>query len=250
MWKSKSLSVPKNAALFHITHWKAGSQWMRAVLNEAFGQDAVVEPLEYVQHLTTKIETGKVYPCGYITKQEFDALELPAEARRVVLIRDPRDTLVSWYFSTRNTHGLMGRVGKLRWFLQRFNEEQGLLYMLELSLHHCAYIQRSWLEANEPVLRLEDIMTDSAAALGRLFRDFWKLDVSQDVVDRLAAKHTFAKYSGGRPPGQEDQHAFYRKGVAGDWRNHFTPKVLERFKAQYSDLLLMAGYEKDNSWGL
>src|SRR5437773_9004408 len=110
LFASKLLSVPPNAALFHITHWKAGSQWMRAVFAGAFGPENVVEPLEFGQQLTNGISVGKLYPCNYIIKQEFDLLDLPKDARRVVIIRDLRDTLVSWYFSTRNTHGLMGPI--------------------------------------------------------------------------------------------------------------------------------------------
>ena len=223
---------------------------MRGVLTDAFGAENVVEPLEFGQQLTNGISVGKLYPCNYIIKQEFDLLDLPKDARRVVIIRDLRDTLVSWYFSTRNTHGLMGPIEKRRWFLRRADEEQGLLYMLEFSLHAAAYIQRTWLEAGEPVMRLEDFMADSAAALGRLFRQHWQIDVSQERLERLARKHAFANYSGGREPGQEDRTSFYRKGARGDWRNHFTPKVLERFKRRYNDLLIMGGYEKDDSWGL
>ena len=247
---SKKLSVPRHAALFHITHWKAGSQWIRAVLTGAFGAENVVEPLELGQQLTNGISVGKVYPCSYIIKQEFDLLDLPKDTRRVVIIRDLRDTLVSWYFSTRNTHGPMGPIEKKRWFLRRADEEQGLLYMLEFSLHAAAYIQRTWFEAGEPVMRLEDFMRDPAAAFGRLFRQHWRMDVPQDTLEQLVSKHSFARYSGGREAGQEDRTSFYRKGARGDWRNHFTPKVLERFKARYNDLLMVGGYEKGDSWGL
>jgi hypothetical protein len=83
-----------------------------------------------------------------------------------------------------------------------------------------------------------------------MFRQHWRLDVPQEKLERLARKHSFAQYSGGREPGQEDRTSFYRKGTHGDWRNHFTPKVLERFKARYNDLLIMGGYEKNDSWGL
>lgn len=251
MFASKGLSVPPGAALFHITHWKSGSQWIRGVLNGALGAENMVEPMESGQQLTTQISVGKVYPCCYIIKQEYDLLEMPKDHRRVVIIRDLRDTLVSWYFSTRNTHGIIkGPMEKKRWFLQRADEEQGLLYMMDVSLYAAASIQRTWLEAGEPVMRLEDFMADPVAAFGRMFRQHWRLDAPQEKLERLARKHSFAQYSGGREPGQEDRASFYRKGTHGDWKNHFTPKVLERFKARYNDLLIMGGYEKNDSWGL
>ncbi|CAB3760055.1 hypothetical protein LMG29542_03739 [Paraburkholderia humisilvae] len=34
-----------------------------------------------------------------------------------------------------------------------------------------------------------------------------------------------------------------RKGIAGDWRNYFTPGVTKNFNAQYGNLLVSAGYD-------
>ena len=39
-----------------------------------------------------------------------------------------------------------------------------------------------------------------------------------------------------------------RKGVAGDWKNYFTPPVKEAFKRHYGSLLVDAGYESDLDW--
>src|SRR5690349_3609707 len=97
IFNSNPFRAPSDAALFHVTHWKAGSQWMRGVLTDAFGKENIVEPMEFGQHLTREITPGKVYPCSYITKQEFDLLAIPKGTRRMVVIRDLRDTLVSWY---------------------------------------------------------------------------------------------------------------------------------------------------------
>jgi hypothetical protein len=40
----------------------------------------------------------------------------------------------------------------------------------------------------------------------------------------------------------------YRKGVAGDWRIHFTSVHIAAFKARYGDLLVKLGYEVDDHW--
>ncbi|MGH8509311.1 MAG: sulfotransferase domain-containing protein [Gammaproteobacteria bacterium] len=54
--------------------------------------------------------------------------------------------------------------------------------------------------------------------------------------------------SGGRKAGQEDNFAHYRKGIAGDWRTYFTPRITRRFKELYGDLLMMGGYERNENW--
>jgi len=58
----------------------------------------------------------------------------------------------------------------------------------------------------------------------------------------------FEAQTGGRPRGVEDVTAHQRKGVAGDWRNHFTDRIKRAFKARYGGLLVATGYEKDLDW--
>jgi hypothetical protein len=39
-----------------------------------------------------------------------------------------------------------------------------------------------------------------------------------------------------------------RKGVVGDWKNHFSPRVKERAKELVGEALIELGYEKDMNW--
>ena len=58
----------------------------------------------------------------------------------------------------------------------------------------------------------------------------------------------FEKLSNGRPRGSEDVQAHLRKGVAGDWRSGFTPKVKRAFKERYNEALLACGYVHNSDW--
>ncbi len=58
---------------------------------------------------------------------------------------------------------------------------------------------------------------------------------------------TFERLSGGRKRGREAA-SFYRKGIAGDWKNVFTEQNKQEFKAAAGDLLIELGYEEDNDW--
>lgn len=246
--RSTKLKLAGDTAYYHITHWKAGSQWFRAVLKDAFGT-AVVEQREMAKHAyETPGEQGRVYPSCYLKWQEFLVAPVPAKARRFVLIRDLRDTLVSAYFSLRFSHKVSGQIERHRWFLERWSQEEGLLHLMENWLVQSAWIQRSWLANGERVFKLEDFMAKPAETLGGVFREAWGLEASAVAVEGLAARHAFARYSGGRAPGQEDLKSHYRKGVPGDWRQYFTPPVTERFKAIYNDVLVLSGYETSRDW--
>jgi len=232
-----------------VTHWKAGSQWLRVILKDLYGP-ATVPPENFeTQLLSRPILSGKIYVCAYLSKQEFDSLSTPGRCRRIVLIRDLRDTLISAYFSISQSHVVdTPLVEKWRTVLSRLNQEDGMIYLLELWLPFCGNIQRSWFESGERVFRLEDCMANASDTLAQMFGDCWGLPVERQRMEDVTARHSFEKLSGGREPGQEDVKSHYRKGVHGDWRNHFTPAITRRFKALYGDLLVVGGYEKDASW--
>jgi hypothetical protein len=67
------------------------------------------------------------------------------------------------------------------------------------------------------------------ATLRRLF-DFIGVRASDAEVQHCVSASDFKTQSGGRTPGHEHSDSFHRKGVVGDWRNHFTP--------EFGDLLL------------
>jgi hypothetical protein len=52
----------------------------------------------------------------------------------------------------------------------------------------------------------------------------------------------------GRKRGEEDQFSFLRKGIVGDWRNHFSAEAAVVFDAHAGSALIELGYEPDRSW--
>jgi lipopolysaccharide transport system ATP-binding protein len=64
----------------------------------------------------------------------------------------------------------------------------------------------------------------------------------------IVHRHRFAAKAGGREPGYVDESSHYRKGVAGDWTNHFTPAVEREFKRRHGHLLIKLGYTESFDW--
>jgi hypothetical protein len=77
-----------------------------------------------------------------------------------------------------------------------------------------------------------------------------RLCLPQTLLRHILARHAFERRASGRARGQEDVRHHYRKGIAGDWRTHFTPRVTDEFKARYGELLIHLGYESSSDWGL
>lgn len=237
-------------AIMHVTHYKAGSQWILAIL-QACVPELVVHPEPAVAHfLGRKLEAGKVYPALYVTREQFEAADLPRNWRRFVIIRDLRDTLVSSYYSARFSHPTDNHpyVVALREQLAPLSHEEGLLYLTRQANRASVEIQRSWLRSGVELIKYEDLLDRDIEVLERVLIDECELPVSRERLRSVVEGARFQRLSGGRMPGDEDPSSHWRKGIAGDWRNHFTDAVKDKFKELWGDDLIAAGYEQDHDW--
>ena len=57
-------------------------------------------------------------------------------------------------------------------------------------------------------------------------------------LGKILYKKRFSVFSGGRKPGQENEKNHFRKGIAGDWINHFNEDHKKYFKEKYNHLLI------------
>ena len=241
-------TTKKRATVFHVTHWKAGSQWIRKILKSCCPETVVNPGVDQLWRYP--VQRGRVYPAVYMSKQDLDKVGLPEGSRRFVVIRDLRDTLVSAYFSFKGSHTAIPEFPiPLRQFLQETDVAGGLVHLMDHFLESCAEIQLSWLEAQgEVVLKYEDLLTDDLSLLEFALIDHCRLPVTTEALREAVLGARFEALTGGRPRGSEDVAAHERKGIAGDWRNLFTERVKRAFKARYGGLLVAAGYEADLSW--
>lgn len=100
-------------------------------------------------------------------------------------------------------------------------------------------------------LRYEDLLSQPHEQLNTLL-EYLELDRDQAIVSDMVERASF-EYTTGRKRGQEDNSKFYRKGISGDWRNHYSPADAELFADQAGDLLVELGYETSSdpaTWNL
>ena len=69
-----------------------------------------------------------------------------------------------------------------------------------------------------------------------------------EIVLGAAYAQRFEARTMGRERGVEDVTSHFRKGMAGDWINHFTREHTEAFHAHFGDLLIRLGYEESSDW--
>ena len=109
---------------------------------------------------------------------------------------------------------------------------------------------RSWKKAGEfanvHLTRYENLVADLPGELARLC-EFLHWQVPQTALAAIAHDHSFAARAG-RQPGDENPFSHRRKGIAGDWRNHFNHETASLFEDVFPGLLTDLGYESTNIW--
>jgi len=108
---------------------------------------------------------------------------------------------------------------------------------------------RSYFDVANPnisLVKYEDLHNDGEAALGRVVTDLTGEPADPDRIREALARFKFGKQSTRR--GNLASPAYLRKGKAGDWVNHFTPRAAELFDRACGDMLIKMGYEPDHAW--
>lgn len=249
--------------VYHCCVHKTGSQWVRAVLSdEALSAYCGLKPYSYQQDLPGGVDVREIrartfsrpFPPGtiatpiYIGYQNYLGIPKPSRYRSFFVMRDPRDIVVSWYFSMKHSHAPNPGVLQHRDVLAGRSVRDGLEYATEhLDRGGSFAALRSWVEARGTdehilIVRFEDLIgVDATETFARVLAHC-DIRVPEAVLRACVARHSFGRVSG-RDPGVEDPAAHYRKGIAGDWKNHFDERLAAWFDERTDHLVARLGYE-------
>lgn len=161
------------------------------------------------------------------------AMLFPA-ARFIHIIRDGRDVAVSaWHHRSRGSSESTNGGGQP---FAAFVAKSAEIWKQSIS-------SGKVFESNHPdrylEVRYEDLHADGPTALGRVF-EF--LDADDTVAKDCLKAAAFETVNNGRGRGQEDPSSFFRKGVVGDWQNHFDDEAKAAFEETAGEALKMLGY--------
>ena len=174
--------------------------------------------------------------------------------RNVVLVwRDGRDVMVSWYFhavvgnelaSKRRREALRARLGietpeDVRTNLPRFIEH-AMTDARQPRFTWPAFAD-AWAGRDDAIhVRYEDLLADAAGELRRVAAALNR-PIEPERAARVAEGLNF-KAQTGRASGEENAKSYLRKGVAGDWRNHFSDEAEAVFERHAGEALRRLGY--------
>lgn len=244
--------------IYFCTTPKAGSQWFRDLMNHDLLLPHV--PWRHREHELWQLdvhadrwlddgEDGLFFGPLYNVAPRFVLRHVRPEDRVIGLFRDPRDVAVSWMYSALYSHGASPPIDLMRPVLAALPAGEQLRVAIYFAVDF-SRTQAYWyqpLPDNFQRTSYEDLIADTPAVLSKLLH-FLGAKVPDGVLQRVCDELSFKASSGGRKPGSENVFSHHRKGISGDWRNHFdreTGRVLESFKP---GLLRRLGYESDNDW--
>jgi hypothetical protein len=203
------------------------------------------------------------------------------DARIIHLVRDPRDVTVSAYFFFKRSAERAGsqssgaRATLAPGDFDPARKEAALIRLIEQG--YSALSGTGFVRHRTPFRMLADMVstlddprvftlryehqhTAGETQYGKLVD--WltaaggpKLDGRAPLIAEAVARGTFARQTGGiMVEGRHDEApaasptGHLRKGIVGDWRNHFTPAVRRAFHNAVGGLLVTCGFETDPAW--
>ncbi len=273
-------------------HHKCGTQWVQGILREVaqemgwlYGHAHNEEIFNY--DLEDFLKERKIDIFSY-TNAKYQYLKDFKDFKGFHLIRDPRDIVVSAYYSHLYSHPVdnYDELKKEREILQKMSKDEGLIQEMEFNQTVFEDMEK-WNYNQDHVMeiKLEDLSRDPYGSFVDIFRflgivsesrptyqERWNhllaitsrttqkklfsnpiIDISlkkipYEIALGIIYENRFQKKTKGRTIGEEDVKSHYRKGVAGDWKNHFNEDHINFFKDKYGQLLITLGYEKDENW--
>jgi len=240
---------------------KSGTSWLENMLSEYPGYKKNMLPMatkfeqrnngshflelekEWLRQLEGSLTVLKLHNWG--SENNVNVLK-DLKIPYVVLFRDLRDVAVSHYFYVRNT-----------WHHPEYDDykdldiEGGIKHFARTLLPAFTKWIYSWKQNADSelglIIRYEDMKVDTFKVFSKVV-DHYNLPSGEKTLKTIIKKYSFENQSGGRSRGEENQSSFYRKGVSGDWKNHFTDEITKLFKEKVGQLLIDVGYEEDFKW--
>jgi hypothetical protein len=199
---------------------------------------------DFNETLRTRAYPAATFVPGlYVSYEGYQRLAKPYPHRVVYIFRDPRDIVVSGYFSGLETHREYGSVAEHRALLRGMSTSDGLLHALNYGQKHVQNMA-SWVGVTDPNVRtwrLEDISADPDTAVPAILEHCGVRLSDAELATVLAETSREAlqrKDLAHRKPGQESHYRTRRQG----FRDLFGPEHYEAVERVVPGLVEKLGY--------
>jgi hypothetical protein len=255
--------VVRDDDVFVVAYPKSGTTWMEQIVHLLAnggdqGDKVLSEAVPWVEGAANKYG-GLDSLLGNATGRRFFHSHLPyalmpgvtdTRARYVYVARNPKDNAVSFYY---HSCSKLDYEGSWEEFFELFIRGQ-VGYGLVLD-HVLDWWDGS--RKNERILfvKYEDMKREPAEAVSRV-ASFIGVRCDDELLRTVVDKSSFASMASNElanldwVPQKEGVPRHMRKGIVGDWREHFSDEQSRRFDALYSQKMRGTGLRFDFGDGL
>lgn len=209
--------------IYHVVEYpKCGGTWMMRLLRSCFDEQ-------------TNGAQERLF-LGGVRIYKRHTLYNSNIRRPLIMVRDPRDVWVSYYFH-RIYHNQNASLRQAIEYHEKGCEKEQLTKFVKLHLNspdkfhpYFSYEKfvLSWKEQVEKKeqlwIRYEDLHSNTLDILRQVVQHFSFRLEDKKLVNAIS-ENTFEKASGGRKQGDGDPTSHKRKGIVGDWKNYFTDEL-------------------------
>ena len=249
--------------VFVVTYPKCGTTWMEQVVhlllhNGEQGEKLLTDQMPWVEAIPSRPVDFQEFLAGMARPRVFTS-HLPIQlmpgldnpsARFVNVARNPKDTAVSYYYHDRSKMGYNGRWDD---HVQLFMD--GKLMFGDFYSHVLGWWEASKTADNIFFTTYEAMKANLGQVVVQL-ADFLGVAAEPTLVAKVVAGSSFKEMSTNPQtnfhwvPSKEGEESHFRKGVVGDWHNHFTPAQNEQFGAQFANKMAGSDLRFDFGNGL
>ncbi|XP_063054320.1 sulfotransferase 2B1-like [Engraulis encrasicolus] len=235
----------KDDDVFAITYPKSGTTWMQEILPLILngGDLTPVKTIPNWDRVPWLEETRAAQVMDNLSSPRLMVSHMPynlmpasffsSKAKVIYVARNPKDVMVSSYFFHQMA-SFLDDPGTFDEFMDKFLAGQVLFGKWTEHV-------KSWKEADlgDRILHItyDEMVQDLKGAVKR-FSDFLGCEMSEETLQKVASHCSFnsmktnsmSNYS--MVPQEvmdTNKSAFLRKGISGDWKNHFTPEQESKF---------------------
>lgn len=222
---------------------KSGGTWLSQMMSAALG---IPYPRNRLPHVGSQI----IHGCYLTVNRNVDT---------VVVWRDGRDTMVSYYY-----HIMFEKPITSAKFTRKMKRLLEVSDPRDIRPKMPAFIEwaftggypgyswsdfvNRWHGRPGPVFTSYEAVTENPLReLRRVLDHFGRRQYSDSELQAIVDAFSFERQTR-RKPGEEDVNSFIRKGIVGDWRNVFSREACETFNHFAGRELKLLGYEKDDAW--
>lgn len=178
-------------------------------------------------------------PKGYFYGAFRSYYSFPEMERYKILLvlRDPRDVLNSYYFSTLYNHPI-GRKEVLeeREMYADMDIDSFVLHKApEFKIRYSDFCKHLLHRPNVVLLQYEDMISNFTPWINKL-SDFLEIKNNEEVKKNIIAKTSFKVK-------KEDKNSFIRSIKANDYKDKLKPETIEKLNEIFRDELTQLGYE-------